>query len=141
MNSNFRKKLNVWGAIIFGGLIAFSALSTAYEKMSNSKEQEAEPAAHTEILNTDQKSPLSQAPEHDELIGRCIRSAVGNGYIDGQCAHGYIDSCVRTQSKSEMDKALATDRMVGMVGDRGCPNMPSTYVQQFNAITRAQDRF
>lgn len=141
MNSNLRKKINFWGAILFGGLFAFGALSTAYEKLSNSSKEDSKSGVHAEEVETNQGPSHSQASEHDALIDRCIRSAVGNGYIDGQCAHGYIDACVRTQSKSEMDKALAIDRMVGMVGDRGCTNMPTTYVQQFNYFAKAQDRF
>ena len=68
----------------------------------------------------------------EELKGRCISQAKSQGYRSGQCAYSFIDVCIRTQSRSEMEAALRTDAMLGMGSAFSCPNMPSDYVAEFD---------
>lgn len=66
-------------------------------------------------------------------LSDCINLAKSNGYRSGQCAYSFIKACL-TNSRSEVESVLRVDRMVGMVGDGYCPNMPDTYNTAFNKL-------
>lgn len=107
------------------GVLTAVVLGLALTACSKTSSSEAEPNSSSSVAQT----------------SRCIQSAIGEGYKSGQCAYSYVDACVTTQSKEEMRRALQTDRMLGAVGQRGCPNMPTTYSSQFEAVSKAADKF
>ena len=51
-------------------------------------------------------------------------------------AYTFINACVTTQSKREMSISKNLFPYA-----RGCPNMPTTYSQAFDAALKAHDRF
>lgn len=83
----------------------------------------------------------SSNSEQSDLVDRCVQQALNTGYGDGQCAYSFINACVTTQSRSEMERAFAIDRMVGMNSGGGCVNMPTNYVNAFNKAAGNRDRF
>jgi uncharacterized protein len=78
-----------------------------------------------------------------KLVQSCVDSALDIGYTDGMCAYSYINACVTTQSKSEMVRMAALDKLSfgGRLSGGGCVNMPTTYVSPFKARYAQHDRF
>jgi uncharacterized protein len=74
--------------------------------------------------------------------GKCISAALDVGYVDGQCAYSFINACVTTGSRSEMNRMLQlTKVMDGRVNVTGCSAKPTTYVNQFDAAFAHRDRY
>lgn len=74
--------------------------------------------------------------------GKCINAALDVGYVDGQCAYSFINACVTTGSRSEMNRMLQlTKVMDGRVNVTGCSAKPTTYVNQFDAAYAHRDRY
>ena len=86
------------------------------------------------------KSP-AKGPSSNTADDKCINAALNVGYVDGMCAYSFINACVTTGSRDEMNQQLAITKMVGRVNERGCSSMPTTYVNQFNAAYSRRDRF
>ena len=67
----------------------------------------------------------------DQLLERCISQARANGYRSGQCAYNFINACVTTQSRDEMESWLRADQS-SKIGSKYCPNSPDTYNTAFD---------
>lgn len=81
------------------------------------------------------ESPSAHQPPSQgdvALRQRCVDQAKAQHYRSGQCAYTFIDTCIRTQSRQEMEAMLRTDAMLGMGDARSCPNMPSTFAAEFD---------
>ena len=77
--------------------------------------------------------PQPQVTQVDPAVQqRCIQQAKSQGYRSGQCAFTFIDTCIKTQSRKEMEAALRVDAMTGMGQALTCPNMPSTFSAEFD---------
>lgn len=75
------------------------------------------------------------------LVSKCVNAALDEGYVDGMCAYSFVNVCVTTQSRNEMNRMLAlTKIMDGRVNISGCSSMPTTYVNQFNAEYSRRDK-
>lgn len=107
--------------LVLGASVLILALGGCGKTDSSSSETSTSSA----ISNSNQQAA-------EALRGRCISQAKSQGYHSGQCAYTFIDVCIRTQSRSEMEAALRTDAMVGMGTAFSCPNMPTDYVAEFD---------
>lgn len=138
---------------IAGGGIAALVLATALVNATKGADERAEDVARQNEIDAKRdrvqlaqqqaqaaKSPAkvsaSNAPDD-----KCINAALDVGYVDGMCAYSFIDACVTTGSRDEMNQQLAITKMVGRVNERGCSSMPTTYVNQFNAAYSRRYRF
>ncbi len=89
---------------------------------------------------TDLNATTSAAAESSALVKRCVESALNVGYTDSSCATTYVEACVNTQSKTEMNKYYRTSKMLDAVSGI-CPNMQSAYKVEFDRIKSMRDRF
>lgn len=139
--SSFRRWVNVFGGVLIGAVLVFAG----YSEFFGAEEVEA-PQAVAPVSNDSVQSavsppaqpsaavavPMQQVAEDSAARSRCIGQARTQGYRNGQCAFTFIDVCIRTQSRQQMEDALRTDAMLGMGTARSCPNMPSTYAAEFD---------
>lgn len=92
------------------------------------------------IVGCDQRNGRTQQASTDDgaaaLRSRCIAQAKTQGYRDGACAYSFIDACIKTQSRKEMEAVLRTDEMLGVGTGLSCPNMPTDYVAEFNKLDK-----
>jgi hypothetical protein len=137
--------VNFWGTIIFGTMMTVGLGSELYKKYwaepappitaASPRNDLDKPVA---VQRGAPESPPVQTTEPKQAtadsadVSNCIQLAQKQGYRSGQCAFTFIDVCVRTQSRSEMEKVLRADAMLGMGTATSCPNMPATYQAQFD---------
>lgn len=131
-------------AVIVGGFVA--ALFYAKHQMQSGKEPPTLPSfAATDTSQRVATAPQratapaavqvpspQQASDSAGLHTRCIEQAKAEGYRSGQCAYRFIETCISTQSRSEMDAVLRTDKALQIATARSCPNNPSTYATPFD---------
>lgn len=96
-----------------------------------SGEVDASTSSH-EPIDIPAPAPSRANSDYAALQARCISQAKAQGYKTGQCAYTFIQTCVRTQSRAEMESVLRADAMLGIGPAQSCPNMPTTYVEEFD---------
>lgn len=106
----------------------------------------------------ERNAPQNAAPRADDgtsaLAMRCAEAAFDVGYPNGRCARSYIDTCVKTQSRTEMANTLQIDKEIWWSGwqqilriDRSmqtirglCDHQAGTYEAAFEAVRARRDR-
>lgn len=83
-------------------------------------------------------SPIALAGKSEV---ECVSIAIANGYQSGSCAHLFIDTCIHTTSLDELKRVLGTDRQLGVVSVKDCPNMEKDYVKEFNKQLAEADKW
>lgn len=135
------KKSDLLTKIVILAVVTLLVLSLGLEGLNrkiNSSPQVASKEVTSKQTNalSSAASTASQQPQVAKVDGalrqRCVGQARQQGYRSGQCAYSFIDACIRTQNRQEMEATLRTDAMLGMGSAISCPNMPATYVQEFN---------
>jgi hypothetical protein len=81
----------------------------------------------------DPAPPQQQPAKVDTALRqRCVEQAKTQHYRSGQCAYTFIDTCMRTQSRAEMEAVLRTDTALSIGEALSCPNMPTTFAADFD---------
>lgn len=76
----------------------------------------------------------------------CIKLAMSKGYGDEHCAAGFIQTCMETASRSELDKKYQFDMgsfgygRSTMCGPEGNPN-GQRFSREWNQIKKANDKW
>jgi ribosomal protein L40E len=113
-----------WAGVLF---LVFCAGSFVY-RFTHS---ESVSTQNVQVAGKTANTPKRQQ-DSDALERRCISQAKSQGYRNGQCAYDFINTCIRTQSRSEMEAVLRADLALGVGPAFSCPNMPSTYAAEFD---------
>jgi len=111
--------------VLFFGFATFAVLSDWVSTGKSERKSEGDPPVTG--------APAS-APARDSAdLSRCISAARAVGYSSGRCAYSFINTCVSTGSRSEMERVWQADKMLGIVNGRAtCPNMSGTYEAAFD---------
>lgn len=126
--------------IVLAVLFAAGSLWTYSFKEENELNKKAE-AAHLQEQKNNQEAldearrikeeKIAAEEEKEAKIQRCIDMAIHFGYKDGQCANGFITTCL-TGSRKKLEALFATDRLLDIVESWNCPNMETTYADAFD---------
>lgn len=94
-----------------------------------------------------QKPPAGGTVARD--IDPCIRSAISQGYVNGQCAYTYIVQCLKAGNETMYHGTLSVEQSPQMLitssQDNGtgkkdrnfvCPFSPNTYSIRYEAVAR-----
>lgn len=130
------------GGGFLAAVFALIALSSSPATDPQQAEKTASPAVASQptsaAIQPSSQQTTSQHQVHQTaqvdpaLQQRCIQQAKTQGYRSGQCAFTFIDTCIKTQSRKEMEAVLRVDAMLGMGDALSCPNMASTFVGEFD---------
>jgi ribosomal protein L40E len=123
-------QIRSWGVKQWAGVIYLVVCAAAF-LVYHFTHSESASTQSAQVADKPTKTHERQQ-ESNALEQRCISQAKSQGYRNGQCAYSFIDTCIRTQSRSEMEAVLRTDSMLGMGPALSCPNMPSTYSAEFD---------
>ena len=134
------KIMRIVGIVAF---VCFAAIGVFIFVLVPRAQEQSQPQER-EVSQTAPPIPTtvsSKPTETDDLVDRCEESALDNGYTDGQCAFTFIDACVKTRSKTEMERIYNLQRTYGTISGNDCPTNPTTYTASFAAKYAARDKF
>ncbi len=102
--------------------------------LKNANQQSTAAATNNSLKANQQSAPKETIQPQ---TAKCISIARGFGYSDGRCAYSFIQACL-TGSRENLESTWRADKALGMVGPSqmggSCPNMPDTYVKEYDRL-------